>query len=73
QGFATIAVGLALGLCAALSLTPALRSLFAGLEPRNEVVVWIATAMVTITAGMACWIPARRVTRIDPMSALRVE
>jgi hypothetical protein len=73
QGFATIAVGLTLGLCAALSLTPALRSLFVGLESRNQAVVWIATALVTVTAGMACWIPARRVTRVDPMSALRVE
>ena len=73
QGFATIAVGLTLGLGAALSLTPALRNLFVGLESRNQAVVWIATALVTITAGLACWIPARRVTRIDPMSALRVE
>lgn len=73
EGFATIAVGLALGLGAALSVTPALRNLFVGLESRNQAVVWIATALVTVTAGMACWIPARRVTRIDPMSALREE
>jgi putative ABC transport system permease protein len=51
QGFAPIAIGLTLGLCAAH--------------------VWIATALVTVTAGIACWIPARRVTKIDPMSALR--
>jgi putative ABC transport system permease protein len=73
QGFAAIAVGLTLGLGAALSLTPALRGLFVGLESRNQAVVWIAAALVTVTAGMACWIPARRVTKIDPMSALRVE
>ncbi len=73
QGFTTIAVGLALGLCAAMSLTPALRSLFVGLESRNPAYVWIATVLVTVTAGIACWIPARRVTKIDPMSALRQE
>jgi predicted lysophospholipase L1 biosynthesis ABC-type transport system permease subunit len=71
QGFATIAVGLALGLCAAVSLTPVLRSLLVGLESQNPAYVWMATAMVTVTAGIACWIPARRATKIDPMSALR--
>lgn len=73
QGFATIAVGLALGLWGALSLTPVLRSLFVGLESWNPAYVWIATALVTVTAGTACWIPASRVTKIDPMSALRQE
>jgi putative ABC transport system permease protein len=73
QGFVTIAVGLVLGLSAAVSLTPLLRSLFVGLESRNAAYVWIATALVTVTAGLACWIPARRATNIDPMSALRQE
>ena len=73
QGFATIAVGLVLGLCAAVTLTPVLRSLFVGLESRNPAYVWIATVLVTVTAGLACWIPVRRATKIDPMSALRQE
>jgi predicted permease len=71
QGFATIAVGLTLGLSAAMALTPVLQSLFVGLESRSPAHVWIATALVTVTAGIACWIPARRVTKIDPISALR--
>jgi predicted permease len=73
QGFATIAIGLTLGLCGAMSLTPALRSLIVGLETWNPVYVWIAISLVTVTAGVACWIPASRVTKIDPMSALRQE
>jgi predicted permease len=71
QGFATIAVGLTLGLCAAMSLTSTLRSLFVALESWNQVYAWIATSLVTVTAGIACWIPASRITKIDPMSALR--
>jgi hypothetical protein len=73
EGFQTIAAGLALGLCAALSLTSVLRSIFVGLESRTAPYLWIATALVTVTAAAACWLPIRRITRIDPMSALRQE
>jgi putative ABC transport system permease protein len=73
EGFQTIAAGLALGLCAALSLTSVLRSLFVGLESRAAPYLWIATALVAVTAAAACWLPIRRITRIDPMSALRQE
>jgi predicted lysophospholipase L1 biosynthesis ABC-type transport system permease subunit len=71
QGFATVAVGIALGLCAAVSVTPVLGSLLVGLEFRSWAYVWIATALVTLTAGLACWIPPRRAMKNDPMSALR--
>jgi putative ABC transport system permease protein len=73
QGFRTIAVGLALGLCAAVFVTAALRNVFAGLESGSAAYAWMAVAFVTVSAGMACWVPARRVTKIDPMSALRQE
>jgi ABC-type antimicrobial peptide transport system permease subunit len=73
QGFTTVAAGLALGLCVAMPLTHALRSFLTGIESRNLAYVWIAVALVTVTAGIACWVPARRATRIDPMSALRQE
>jgi predicted permease len=71
QGFATVAIGLTLGLCVTASLMHALRSLLTGLESGNAAYVWIAVALVTVTAELACWIPARRATKIDPMSALR--
>jgi putative ABC transport system permease protein len=73
EGFRTIAAGLALGLCAALSLTSVLRSAFVGLQSPAAPYLWIATAPVTLTAAAACWLPIRRITRIDPMSALRQE
>jgi predicted permease len=73
QGFATVAVGLAVGLGGALLAMPALKSLLTGLESQKLSYVWIATLLVTLTAGIACWIPSRRATRVDPMSALRLE
>ena len=65
QGFVTVAAGVAVGLAASMFATRALGS--------NHAVMWIAAALVALTAAAACWIPARRATRIDPMSALRQE
>jgi putative ABC transport system permease protein len=73
QGFLTVAIGLAIGLGAALVTMDSLRSVLPGLESANPSHIWIATGLVALTAGIACWIPARRATRIDPMSPLRQE
>jgi len=73
QGFATVAAGLTLGLCVAAPLIYALRSFLIGFDSRNTASVWIAAALVGVTAGIACWVPARRATKIDPMAALRHE
>jgi len=72
QGFLAVAGGLALGLAASLVLLRALRGWLAGLEA-NPTQVLIAISVVTLAAAIACWIPSRRATRIDPMSALRSE
>jgi predicted permease len=73
QGFLTVAIGLAIGLGIALGAMQSLRSFLPGLESGKPAHIWIATGLVALTAGIACWIPARRATRIDPMSALRQE
>ena len=73
QGFLTVAVGLAIGLGIALVARQSLRAFLPGLEFGNSAHIWIAAGLVALTAGNACWIPARRATRIDPMSALRQE
>jgi ABC-type antimicrobial peptide transport system permease subunit len=73
QGFLTVAIGLAIGVGAALAAMDSLRSVLPGLESANAAHLWIASGLVAFTAGIACWIPARRATRIDPMSALRQE
>jgi putative ABC transport system permease protein len=71
QGFRTVAVGLTLGLASALALTAALRGAIAGLASANPVHGWIAACIVIAASGIACWIPARRATRIEPTAALR--
>jgi len=73
QGFLTVAIGLVLGLGIAMVAMQSLRTFLPGLEFGNPANIWIATGLVALTAGIACWVPARRATRIDPMSALRAE
>jgi putative ABC transport system permease protein len=71
QGFLTVATGLAVGLGLTLTLMRALRGVLVGLASGNPSHLWIAAGLVSLAAAVACWVPARRATRIDPMSALR--
>jgi len=73
QGFLTVAIGLGIGLGIAFSAMQSLRSFLPGLESGNPAHIWLAAGLVALTAGIACWIPARRATKVDPMSALRQE
>ncbi|HTQ57274.1 MAG TPA: ABC transporter permease [Bryobacteraceae bacterium] len=71
QAFATAGIGLILGLGTALAAGRALRTVLTGLDPGHAAPIWIAVAIVTATAALACWIPARRATRVDPVAAIR--
>ncbi len=73
QSFVTVAAGLAVGLGAALTCLRSLRSVLLGLDSGHPASIWVAAALVAFTAGIACWIPARRATRTDPVAALRQE
>jgi predicted permease len=73
QGFATAATGLAIGTILALVLMRTLRGILVGLESGQSRNIWVAGGLVLLTAAIACWIPARRATKIDPMCALRQE
>ncbi len=71
QGLGLTAAGLAAGLAGAVILTRHLASLLFGIRPIDPP-TYLAVAIVLLAAGLlACWIPARRATRVDPVLALR--
>jgi putative ABC transport system permease protein len=73
QGMAVILVGLALGLAASLVLMRVLRSLLFGVSERDPVTFVVISLTLMLTALLACYIPARRATKVDPLEALRAE
>jgi putative ABC transport system permease protein len=73
QGFMNVAMGLAIGLAASLALERYLRAGLAGMESANPGNIAIAMVLVSLAAGLACWLPARQATTIEPVSTLRQE
>jgi putative ABC transport system permease protein len=64
-------VGVAVGVVGALALTRFLRSLLYGVAPRDVAVLAGAALLLVAVSVLACYLPARRATRIDPADALR--
>jgi putative ABC transport system permease protein len=71
QGLRTAGLGVAIGLLAALALTRFLQSQLFGVAPRDLTVLAGATVLLLAVAALACYLPARRATAIDPADALR--
>lgn len=73
QGFVVVALGLLAGAASTVAFMRTLRGAIAGLEGGHPAGAWIAACLVALAAAAGCWVPARRATRIDPVSALREE
>jgi ABC-type antimicrobial peptide transport system permease subunit len=73
EGGRLAALGLGLGLLAALALTRLMASMLYGVKPSDPLSLGVAAALLAVVAFAACYIPARRATRVDPLVALRYE
>jgi len=73
QGMRLAITGIALGIAASFWLARLLSGLLFGVAPRDPVVFTTVTLLLTGVALVAVWIPARRATRLDPVTALRQE
>ena len=73
MGLWLIAVGLSIGLGASLVVNRVLSSELSGVTPRDPVTFAAVSLVVVLVGVAACWFPARRATRVDPVVALRFE
>ncbi len=73
RGVATAALGVGVGILGALGLTRFIQSLLFETTPNEPVVYLVVAALLLVAAAVACWLPARRAAKVDPVVALRAD
>ena len=73
QGLKLILIGIAIGLLGSLGVTQLLAGLLFGISATDPLTFALVTGVLLAVALLACWIPARRATKVDPLTALRHE
>ncbi|HKY41963.1 MAG TPA: ABC transporter permease [Pyrinomonadaceae bacterium] len=73
QGMKLALIGMALGLLGSFALTRLMSSLLFGVEAHDPLTFVLVALLLAVVAFIACYIPARRATRVDPLVALRCE
>ena len=73
QGMVLTGAGIAIGIAAAVALTRLMETMLFGVSATDPLTFGVIVLLLALVALMACWIPAHRGTKIDPIEALRYE
>jgi putative ABC transport system permease protein len=73
QGMALATIGVAIGLIASYALTRLMKTMLFGVSATDPLTFTVIALLLAMVALFACWIPARRATKVDPMVSLKYE